>query len=82
MSKAIVRVGYEDYIVDADKALVIVEALAGAERYESKYHSALGEVSAHYTHHVYDVDTDKKFDIQVISNKFYLMCKMAGKPVG
>jgi len=82
MSKAIVRVGYEDYVVDADKALAVVEALAGAERYESKYHSALDGVSAHYTHHVYDVEVEKKFDIQVISPKFYLLCKMAGKPVG
>lgn len=82
MSKAIVRVGYEDYIVDADKALAIVEALADAERYDMKYRREEGGVPAHHTHHVYDVDTDKKFDVQVISNKFYLMCKMAGKPVG
>ena len=82
MSKAIVRVGYEDYIVDAAKALAIVEALADAERYDMKYHREGGGVPAHHTYHVYDVDTDKKFDIQVISNKFYLMCKMAGKPVG
>jgi hypothetical protein len=82
MSKAIVRVGYEDYIVDADKALAIVEALANAERYEMKYYRAEGDVAAYHTHHVYDMDTDKKFHIEVLSNKFYLLCKMAGKPVG
>ena len=82
MSKAIVRIGYTDYVIDAEKALAIADALADAEVYEDKYHKPEGEVPSYNTYHVYDMDVGRKFDIQVLNNKFYLMCKMAGKPVG
>ena len=74
MSKVIVELGYKSYVMEADKALALMELLQGAERYQSKYHGG-GKGN---THHVYDEEFD--MSIKYMPNKLYAMAKLAGKP--
>ena len=75
MSKAILRVGYNNYVLDLRDAVAISEMLAKAEVYESKYHS--GKDS---THHIFDNDSKEFAALQLISDSFYQMAKLAGPP--
>ena len=74
MSKVIVELGYKSYVMEADKALALMELLQGAERYQSKYHGG----GRGNTHHVYDEEFD--MSIKYMPDKLYGMAKLAGKP--
>lgn len=76
MKKAIVRVGYSEYVMDTQKALTLLELLADAEVYESKW-----KKDTDTTHHIYPQDTHRTIsEFKVIPTAFYHMAKMAGKP--
>jgi len=76
MKKAIVQVGWNKYVVDTQKALTLLELLADAEVYESKWISG-----GTTTHHIYpQQDQNMITEFKVIPTAFYHMAKMAGKP--
>jgi hypothetical protein len=76
MGKAIVRVGYTDYVMDIKDAVAVGEVLAKAERYEHKYRT--GDSSA--TYHIFDNTDTELMTVRLISDDFYRMAKLAGKP--
>lgn len=80
MSKAVVRVGYKEYIMSSEAALKIADAISDAEMYEAVWHSEKNGVASHYTYHVYDRAHDDKFTIEVAGDSHYSMAKLAGKP--
>lgn len=74
--KAIVQVGYTKYVMNTQQALTLLELLADAEIYESKYRR-----DADNTHHIYPQDTNQAInEFKVIPTAFYQMAKLAGKP--
>lgn len=75
MSKAILRLGYNDYVLDLKDAVTIAEMFSKAERYESKYISGSGS-----THHIYANEDSEMGSIKLVSEDFYRMAKLAGKP--
>ena len=79
--KAIVRIDYKEYIVDADKAVKLMELLDGAEIYEEKWHKGDENTKSWTTYHVYpdDSDTHTK-NLKLINTEAYKIMKMAGKP--
>jgi hypothetical protein len=38
--KAIIKLGYKDYVLNVEDAVKIMELLENAERYETQYHRA------------------------------------------
>ena len=71
---AILRIGYDSYVLPVKDAVAISEMLANAERYDDKYNSGRGT-----THHIWT--EDKEFgSIRLISHAFYQGAKLAGKP--
>jgi hypothetical protein len=75
MSKAILRVGYNNYVLDLRDAVAISEMLAKAEVYESKFHSGKDT-----TNHIFDNETKEFGSLALISDSFYQMAKLAGPP--
>lgn len=72
---AILRVGYDSYVLPVRDAVTISEMLANAERYDDKYKSGEGT-----THHIWSAE-DKEFGtIRLITHAFYQGAKLAGKP--
>jgi len=79
--KAIVRVDYREYIIDADKAIKIMELIEGEEVYEEKWHKGDDNTESWYTYHVYPEDMDSRTkSLKLINNEAYKIMKMAGKP--
>lgn len=82
MAKVIVQFGYTDYVMDAKQALLVVEALSGAEKYERKYFPMVGDVPGYNTHHIYplDANTGENMKMQLLPDESYRLYKLAGKP--
>lgn len=77
MSKVIVNMGWnKEFVMDADKALTLLDLLKDAEVYTERYRGAEEGGS---TFHVFSQD---KFlcDMRVLSDSFYNLAKLAGKP--
>lgn len=73
--KAVVKLGYKEYVMDAEKALALLSMLDNAEVYETKWENKL---TAHY---VYEQDNgDFIREIKLIPDALYRMGKLAGKP--
>ncbi len=72
--KAIVKVNYKDFVMDAEKALTMLSLLEEAEVYESKWD---GKTSAHY---IYNQDSDSVRELRLIPDALYRMAKLAGNP--
>lgn len=75
MAKAILRVGYSNYVVDLKDAVLVSEVLARAEIYESKYVKG-----ANNTHHIYENESKELGTISLMADSFYQLAKLAGKP--
>ena len=82
MSKVILNLGYRNIVLDADKAITLVAMLDGAEMYEAKYHSRVGEQESHNTYHIYPMTQENAFNLQLITSDAYRLYKLAGKPQG
>ena len=78
MPKAIIQLGYNQYVVDAQDALKVYEIINKAERYRSQYRSREDGGTVHYVWPQDDQDDIK--DIRIISDSLYQIAKMAGKP--
>ena len=77
MAKAVIRLGYQSFVIDAKDAVAVIEMLTKGERYERHYKkSDNGE--GQYTHHVWSDDTEG-YEVQFISESLYKMAKLAGK---
>jgi len=74
MTKAVIRLGYTDYVMPLDRAVVIAEMLIEAERYHTK---GYGEET---TYHVWEEHQRRGVDVTVIPEHIYRTGKAAGKP--
>ena len=82
MAKVIVEFGYTQYVLNAKEALLVVEALSGAERYERTYHPMVGDTPGFNTHHIYPVEASSgdSMKLQLLPDESYRLYKLAGKP--
>lgn len=78
---------YVGFVLDADKALQLMELLTHAERYKTKYHSgktnADGTASTAYTteHAFTPTQSEPIFtNIRYLTAEQYAVAKVAGKP--
>jgi hypothetical protein len=78
MAKIVVQVGYKSFVMEGDKALQLLDTLANAEIYESKYRS---ETEGGTTYHIYPQEsTSRIVEIGYLTDTQYNMYKLAGKP--
>ena len=77
MAKAIIKIGYKEYIMSTEDALHILDLLSKAERYETTYTSA----TRSKTYHVYDTPMEDKVEsLEIVHDDLYRMAKLAGRP--
>lgn len=75
MTKVVVSLGWgSEYVMDAEKALTMLELLKDAEMYKEQYRSGGGT-----TYHIFAQDKEV-CNMKVLSNNFYNLAKLAGKP--
>ena len=74
MSKVIVSIGWgSEYVMDADKALTLLDLLKDAEKYQDKYDKGGN------TFHIFPQEKEVA-TLKVLSSNMYAMAKLAGKP--
>jgi hypothetical protein len=73
--KAIIQIGYTDYIMDVAGAIKLSEVLASAERYKSK---GYGDTAAYFVWSEPDKHTHQQ--LTLVSDDIYRMARLAGKP--
>ncbi len=66
---------YGGYVLEADKALQIMELMRGAEKYRMKYNGAEPT-----THHVYTEPDEELVSFRYLTDEQYALAKIAGKP--
>lgn len=80
MTKVMLSLGITSYVLDADKALVLAQMLAGAERYKNVYRARAEGGSLHYVWEPEPIDSDGMVSMTVIPDNLYRMAKLAGRP--
>ena len=77
MAKAIIQLGYAQYVMDAEDALAIHNIIAKAERYKRKYRSKEDGGNLFY---IWEQDDFEMRSIEIMPDNLYRMAKLAGKP--
>jgi hypothetical protein len=77
--KAIVQVGYDEYVMEARDALTIISLLAKAEKYKRVWAK---DEDGGTTHYVYpqEADESSKRSLTLLPDNLYRIAKLAGKP--
>jgi hypothetical protein len=78
MSKIVIAIGYRNYVMDTKDAIVVAEALAKAEMYDTKYKSKEGGGTQLFIWE--QSHEDSTISMNIISDSLYRMAKLAGKP--
>ena len=73
--KAVIALGYREYVLDADKALTLLGLLEDAEMYHEKYRQ-----NGVNTFHVYQNEEPQAMTLKLLPKKLYDLAKLAGKP--
>ena len=77
MAKVIVEFGYDKaYVMEADKALTLLDLLKDAEVYKETWR---GADKGGNTFHIYPQEKEL-CSMKVLSNNMYSLAKLAGKP--
>jgi hypothetical protein len=77
MSKVVVSLGWgSEYVMDADKALTMLDLLKDAEVYKEQYRNA---EQGGTLYHIYKQEREL-CNLRVLSGNFYSLAKLAGKP--
>ena len=79
MDKGIVRLGYQNFVLDLDDALTLTKLLNRAERYDTKWHRGEEGASSVTTHHIWE-ELSEIQEIKIMSENTYRMAKLAGQP--
>lgn len=78
----VVDLGWNKFIMAKEKAMLLVECLESAEKYEEKWWSDDKRkekgMDSTYTYHVYP--NEASFSMKIISDTHYQMARLAGKP--
>jgi hypothetical protein len=78
MSKCVVEVSYRKYVLDTAKAVALLDILAEAEIYETKWQK---EEDGGTLHYIYPQGTEDHIrTLNVLPAALYKIAKLAGKP--
>jgi hypothetical protein len=77
MAKVIIEFGYDKhFVMEADKALTLLDLLKDAEMYKEVYRSS---ERGGNTYHIFPQQKEL-CSMKVLSNNMYSLAKLAGKP--
>ena len=80
MSKALIRVGYNDYVMDISDAVTLMEIMSKAENYKAKTdYNVKPTTTAYYVWEQEPTNRDS-VTITLMPDAVYRVAKLAGKP--
>ena len=72
MPKAVIRMGYQDYVVEVEDAVTIAKVMASAPRYQSRGYAETA------SYHIWN-EPKEEVTITIISDEVVRIATMAGK---
>jgi len=81
MSKALIRIGYNNYVMDVSDAVKVLEIMGKAEMYQAKRDYKTTPTTTSY--HVWGQEMnggDDNMTVQLLPDTLYRVAKLAGKP--
>jgi hypothetical protein len=83
MSKALIRVGYNDYVMDISDAVTVMEIMGKAENYKVK-HDYNAKPAATTAYYIWEQEATNRdgVTITLMPDAVYRVAKLAGKPEG
>ena len=81
MGKAIVSIGYTDYVMDISDAVTLMEIMSKAENYKVK-HAYGSDLPTATSYHIWEQEPTSKggVGISLLPDTVYRVAKLAGKP--
>jgi hypothetical protein len=82
MGKAVLRLGYNEYVLDIGDAVAVMEIMAKAENYKAKHNYGTTPTTTAY--YVWEQETANKesVGITLLPDAVYRVAKLAGNPEG
>jgi hypothetical protein len=77
MAKALITLGYKEYVVDVDTAIKLAEILCGGEVHETKWRR---DEDGGSTTHVYRSPKQDKINVIIVSDDYINLARLAGEP--
>ena len=74
MTKAVIDIGFNKYVLDLKDAVTVLEMLGKAEKYETKWGKEGGT-----SHYIYSQE-ESMGSLSLLGENLYRMAKLAGKP--
>jgi hypothetical protein len=79
--KLIVQIGGRKLVITPEQYDAVMEVIADAPMYDTKYNRSEGNTPAYYTHHVYARnDQEQIVSLDALSEGQYTLAKLAGRP--
>lgn len=76
MTKVVMSLGYNEYVLDLADAVTVMGIMANAEKYKEKWHTGHGS-----TYHVWTDDGSNPVTcLKPINENLYRTAKLAGEP--
>ena len=81
--KAIIHIGFRQFVMEPEKALSVLEAIATAERYDTKWRE---EDKGGTSYHIWGVEDERNNhgsdvgSLRLITDNHYRLAKLAGAP--
>jgi len=80
MGKALIRIGYNNYVMDVSDAVNILEIMGKAELYQAKRDYKATPTTTSYHVWSQEMNGDDNMTIQLLPDTLYRVAKLAGKP--
>lgn len=77
MSKAVIRIGYTDYVMETKDAVAVAEAMQRAELYKERWRKV---EDGGTTYHIWEQTEFMELTIKPLPDTTYKMYKLAGAP--
>ena len=81
MVKVVITMGYNEYVMNLQDAVTIMDLMDKAEIHKSNYHSKTDDRPSFTSYHVYSQeDENDRKTLTLISGDAYRKAKLLGKP--
>jgi len=82
MSKAIIKIGYSEYVMDVSDAVTVMEIMGKAENYKCKHDYSVTPTTVAYFIWEQETNNRDSVSISLLPDVVYRVAKLAGKPEG
>lgn len=77
-NKALIKIGYHEYVLDITEAVKLMALFEKAEFYEDQWHPADGDIDSYTSHHIGSLKIDNFPKMKIMPSDLYHVALIAG----